>query len=269
MPPAETIPEPSAAPTQAMNDAYVRVEREICETLYGDFQQADRRQFDLLTIAGQASYPCPPEVTSIGELWISDFHRYLLHQVHPDAFVQDISDVRARPIHFCFFNEHLRLNPTPDREYHIAFIQREQIDRGPNYDELSRITREAFLPRMMQNHFMDYGGGFNLLSNACSEREAANKKSIDLMKNWLTPKQLEEYQQTSAFEVIGNHTGTHYHIHNASPYNVVELDRGVRRRRLCFVPDNANALGDVMLAQKIMLETNERHALEVANHQSA
>ena len=229
MPPAETIPEPSAAPTQAMNDAYTRVEREIIETLYGDFQQADRRQFDLLTIAGQASYPCPPEVTSIGELWICDFHRYLLHQVHPDAFVQDISDVRARPIHFCFFNEHLRLNPTPDREYHI--------------------------------------GGFNLLSNACSEREAANKKSIDLMKNWLTPKQLEEYQQTSAFEVIGNHTGTHYHIHNASPYNVVELDRGVRRRRLCFVPDNANALGDVMLAQKIMLETNERKALEVANHQ--
>jgi len=238
-----------------MSDTYARMEREIRELLYGDIRQGDirqaeLRQFQLLTIAGQASYPCPPEVTSIGELWIGDFHHYLLRQVHPDAFVQDISDVRARPIHFCFFNQHLRLNPTPDREYRITFIQREQ--------------------RMMQNQFMGYGGGtFNGSYVDAAAREAANKKSIELMKNWLTPKQLEEYQQTSAFEVIGCDTGTHYRIFNACPYNVVELDRGVRRRRLCFVPDNANAPGDVMLAQKIALETNERKVLEVANHQSA
>ena len=125
-----------------------------------------------------------------------------------------------------------------------------------NRESLSRMT-------MTMNQFADYS-----YVDAAS-REASNKKSIELMKNWLTPKQLEEYQQTSAFEVIGNHTGTHYRIYNASPYNVIELDRGVRRRRLCFVPDNTNAYGDIMLAQKIMLETNERHALEVANHQSA
>ena len=136
-------------------------------------------------------------------------------------------------------------------------------DAAARLEELYHVLR----PLVTMNQFDAPWG--RQLRRYTAAREASNKKSIELMKNWLTPKQLEEYQQTGAFEVIGNHTGTHYRIHNASPYNVIELDRGVRRRRLCFVPDNANAPGDVMLAQKIMLETNERQALKVANHQSA
>jgi hypothetical protein len=36
-------------------------------------------------------------------------------------------------------------------------------------------------------------------------------------------------------------------------------------RLLCFVSTTANSLGDIMLAQKIMLETNETKALKIAN----
>lgn len=47
--------------------------------------------------------------------------------------------------------------------------------------------------------------------------------------------------------------------------NVSELDRnGQEVARLCFVPDGRLPIGDVMLAQKIALETNEPGALKVA-----
>ena len=49
--------------------------------------------------------------------------------------------------------------------------------------------------------------------------------------------------------------------------NVYELDDAVRPRAgWCFVPNDHLVAGDVMLAQKIALETNERSALAVANN---
>ena len=48
--------------------------------------------------------------------------------------------------------------------------------------------------------------------------------------------------------------------------NVVELDNtGQPVCKWCFVPDGSLVAGDVMLTQKIALETNERAALAVAN----
>ena len=49
--------------------------------------------------------------------------------------------------------------------------------------------------------------------------------------------------------------------------NIVELAANGRvRRRWCFAPEGALATGDVMLAQKIALETFELTALAIANH---
>ena len=48
--------------------------------------------------------------------------------------------------------------------------------------------------------------------------------------------------------------------------NIYELDGAGRPRvGLCFVPKGYLVAGDVMLAQKIALETDERRALMVAN----
>ena len=47
--------------------------------------------------------------------------------------------------------------------------------------------------------------------------------------------------------------------------NVHELDEADNFRiGWCFVPDGSLVAGDVMLAQKIALETSERSALKVA-----
>jgi hypothetical protein len=47
--------------------------------------------------------------------------------------------------------------------------------------------------------------------------------------------------------------------------NVVELDHaGDSRLGWCFVPEGCLVAGDVLLAQKIALETNESGALAVA-----
>ncbi len=239
-----------AAP-QAMNDAYERCRREIDEALYGGIQQAEPQQFQLLTVAGQASYPCPSEVTRIGEPWIEDVYRYSLYQVSPADLVQANLGVQARPIYFSFYDQHLHFYPIPDREYRIGFIQH---DRGSNYAELSRITREAFARRMAP------------IAPTVTNKAyyAARDKSLALLKEWLSPDQLKDFEQTSSFEVTGSWSKKRYRIHQSTAFNVAPLGE---RHRFCFVPENAESVGDIMLAQKIMLENDETQALKVANLQ--
>jgi hypothetical protein len=62
-------------------------------------------------------------------------------------------------------------------------------------------------------------------------------------------------------------TGRTYRIRMAAgPMHVQELDgRGHCVRRLCFYPRGRLVDGDIMLAQKIALETFETEALAIAN----
>ena len=55
-------------------------------------------------------------------------------------------------------------------------------------------------------------------------------------------------------------------IASIPPPNVYEInDVGRRKKAVCFAPVGALVKGDVMLAQKIALETDEQNALTVAN----
>ena len=96
----------------------------------------------------------------------------------------------------------------------------------------------------------------------CSE-----ERSQDLLRQWLSPDQAEQYDRCQLFEVVGSDTGRRYLILRGTTMNIVELaaDKCVRRR-WCFAPEGALATGDVMLAQKIALETFELDALAIANH---
>lgn len=88
-----------------------------------------------------------------------------------------------------------------------------------------------------------------------------------LLREWLSPEQLTQYDAHNYFEVTGCHTGKRYRISHAVGANVYELDDAGRPRAgWCFVPNDHLVAGDVMLAQKIALETNERSALAVANN---
>jgi hypothetical protein len=87
----------------------------------------------------------------------------------------------------------------------------------------------------------------------------------ELLREWLSPEQLAQYDSHNYFEVMGCHTGKRYRIRHGIGANIYELDDdGLPKVGWCFVPKDNLVAGDVMLAQKIALETDERSALAVA-----
>jgi hypothetical protein len=91
-------------------------------------------------------------------------------------------------------------------------------------------------------------------------------RGLKLLKEWLSPGQLAQFNADGYFDVIGSDTGKRYRIHYGSSMNVEELDNfGQPRICYCLVTDAPLAPGDVVLAQKIALETGERAALALAN----
>lgn len=96
--------------------------------------------------------------------------------------------------------------------------------------------------------------------------QTAQTKGLALLRDWLSPDQREQLDRDCCFEVTGCDTGKRYRIRHGCVQNVEELaSNGGTSALLCFVPAGDLCLADVMLAQKIALETNERAALEVAN----
>jgi hypothetical protein len=71
------------------------------------------------------------------------------------------------------------------------------------------------------------------------------------------------------FEVIGCDTGTRYLITFATAMNIHQLDQdGLSVAQWCFGPKGDLPRGDVLLVQKIALETMERDVLALANKQT-
>jgi hypothetical protein len=99
-------------------------------------------------------------------------------------------------------------------------------------------------------------------------RTPAEKRAVALLRSWLLPEQEKQWQARGAFDVIGCDTGTRYRITYRAVMNVHQLDAdGHPVQQWCFAPEGRLAVGDVLLAQKIALETMETKALEIANRQ--
>jgi len=97
-------------------------------------------------------------------------------------------------------------------------------------------------------------------------RRSAHLRAITLLREWLSTSQREQYARSQHFDVFGSASGRRYRIYHGTQFNIEELDaEGDAVAALCFVPEGRLAVGDVMLAQKIALETNEMAALVVAN----
>ena len=100
----------------------------------------------------------------------------------------------------------------------------------------------------------------------CRRPSSSELRGHQLLREWLSPRQLEQFERNDFFEVTGSHTGKKYLIRRGAGMNVCELDAaGLPQSGWCFVPGVPLVTGDVMLAQKIALETDERAALAVAN----
>jgi hypothetical protein len=104
------------------------------------------------------------------------------------------------------------------------------------------------------------------LFNVGLDESECEARALKLLKDWLSPKQLAQFDACGYFDVVGSDTGKKYRIHYGSSMNIDELDEHGRPCLChCFVTDITLAKGDVVLAQKIALETGELAALSVAN----
>lgn len=106
------------------------------------------------------------------------------------------------------------------------------------------------------------------LREFCSTHFGENTREargLRLLRDWLSPRQREQFDAEGYFDVIGCDTGKRYRIYYGATTNVHELDAANRLKMgWCFVPHGSLVAGDVMLAQKIALETFENNALAVA-----
>jgi hypothetical protein len=93
----------------------------------------------------------------------------------------------------------------------------------------------------------------------------AEVRGLRLLREWLSLAQLAQYDAHNYFDVTGCHSGKRYRIRHGTATNIYELDYAGRPRvGWCFIPKDRLVAGDVMLAQKIALETDESAALRVA-----
>lgn len=104
-----------------------------------------------------------------------------------------------------------------------------------------------------------------VLGPALEDEKRAERRSIALLQTHLTPGQRLEFATEYQFTVRGCMTGRPYKLTRDTVFNVEDLWSGTR---LCFGPVEAGyflPIGDLLLAQKIMLECDEGTALAIAN----
>jgi hypothetical protein len=104
------------------------------------------------------------------------------------------------------------------------------------------------------------------LYQKCLSENSREARGLRLMRDWLSPSQRLQFDRSGSFDVVGCDSGRRYRVYSERVPNVHELDDAGRPAvGLCFIPLGRLVVGDVMLAQKIALETNEQGALAVAN----
>jgi hypothetical protein len=97
------------------------------------------------------------------------------------------------------------------------------------------------------------------------EESGSEARGLRLLREWLSPEQRAQFDAGKYFDVIGSDSGKKYRIRLGTAMNIHELDDDGRSvLGWCFVPLSPLVAGDVVLAQKIAQETNERGALAVA-----
>jgi hypothetical protein len=90
-------------------------------------------------------------------------------------------------------------------------------------------------------------------------------RGITLLREWLSAQQQAQFDATKSFEVTGSDSGKRYRILYGTETNIQELDEAGRPvAGWCFIPSGQLVAGDVMLAQKIALETDEEASLKIA-----
>jgi hypothetical protein len=128
------------------------------------------------------------------------------------------------------------------------------------FEQLLRVATDRFRRLLTERE-----GGAQSLREWFRNGDDPETRGVRLLREWLSPEQRAQYDAHRYFDVIGCDSGKRYRIHHGASMNIQEID-GTGRPRVgwCFVPNTYLVAGDVMLAQKIALETDELGALDVA-----
>jgi hypothetical protein len=100
------------------------------------------------------------------------------------------------------------------------------------------------------------------------DRKAAVFRAHRLLLQCLTREQRTQLKDTSAFTVTTS-AGNVYSIRRGRTANVVQLDNDQPVWRYCVHPPELVPDYDTMLAQKLLLETDEAEFVRLANRQAA
>jgi hypothetical protein len=105
-----------------------------------------------------------------------------------------------------------------------------------------------------------------MLFRSARNANSPEVRGLRLLRSWLSPEQRAQFDALGYFDVIGGASGKKYRIKFGMCANILELgDDGTPKVGWCVVPDACLVAGDVMLAQKIALETSEIVTLSSAN----
>lgn len=198
------------------------------------------------TIPGCNVLAMPPGIEMIHEVFVRlpNLVDIQLQSVSASADTVGLFTQSGRPAWFqaVRLSEYLTVNiwPIPDDAYELCIFARSQVAFHP-------------VPQTPQ---------------VTMDRE---QKAEDLLCAWLTTAQRACLEKNGFFIVKGSATGALYRISKGVVFNVVLLHSatGLPAQKLCFAPVNIAYSGDIMLAQKIMLETDELQAKRIANKQPA
>jgi hypothetical protein len=128
------------------------------------------------------------------------------------------------------------------------------------FEQLLRVAK-GYLQRFLAGS----ARGAEALRGSFWNANDVERRGLTLLREWLSPGQLAQYHAKGYFDVTGCDSGKRYRIHYGNSMNVPEIDNdGWARVGWCFMPNTCLVAGDVMLAQKIALETNELGVLAVA-----
>ncbi len=151
------------------------------------------------------------------------------------------------------------------RDASYTVVQRRVVD-GSYLEEAAPLT--ATQMRALQARPLRAEFECDWLGASFADRRIAEERGEKLLREWLSPAQLAQYDREKQFEVIGCHSKRRYRIARAPSFNVLLLDSGGEvEEQICFMPEGNLVPGDQLLAQKVALETDENGAMAVANRQ--
>jgi hypothetical protein len=132
---------------------------------------------------------------------------------------------------------------------------------------LAQVTRQAIgLFRNTNNFLQNLDGQYADLQADQAGRE---ERAMGLLKSWLADGEWESLERHGYFEVVGS-AGGRFRLYAKDCFGVRKLRPGkLLGDAYCVVPEGAPALGDILLAQKIALETDEERTLLIANRRAA